>query len=99
MTAEDKKISSIYQEASSTEPPAHLDNSILAASRDAVESKPRAKSPFSGGWPVPASIAAVVIVAVIIVPVIMPPVTDFHPSGPNTTPRGLMILTSPDRNT
>jgi len=71
MTTEDKKISSIYQETSSTEPPAHLDNAILAASRDAVESKPRAKSPFSGGWPVPASMAAVVIVAVIIVPVIM----------------------------
>jgi hypothetical protein len=71
MTDEDKKISSIYQEASSTEPPAHLDNSILAASRDAVERGPRAKSPFSGGWPVPASIAAVVIIAVIIVPVIM----------------------------
>lgn len=71
MTAEDKKISSIYQEASSTEPPAHLDNAILAASRDSVERTPRAKSPFSGGWPIPASIAAVIIIAVIIVPVIM----------------------------
>ena len=71
MTAEDKKISSIYREASSTEPPAHIDNAILAASRDAVERTPRTKSPFSGGWPVPASIAAVIIVAVIIVPVIM----------------------------
>ena len=71
MTAEDKKISSIYQEASPTEPPAHLDNAIISASRDAVKHKPRAKSPFSGGWPVPASMAAVVIVAIIIVPVIM----------------------------
>lgn len=75
MTAEDKKISSIYQQANSVEPPAHLDDKILAASRQAVtrpeKDKHRAKGPFSGGWPVPVSIAAVVIVAVIVVPVVM----------------------------
>lgn len=70
MTNEDKKISGIYQQANAVEPPVQLDDSILAASRSAVEHTPRAKSPFSGSWPVPVAMAAVVIVAVIIVPLV-----------------------------
>jgi len=71
MTTEDKKISDAYQRAASTEPPTHLDETILKASRDAVKHTPHAKAPFSGGWPIPAAMVAVIIVAVIIVPVVM----------------------------
>lgn len=71
MTTEDKKISELYREANATEPSAHLDDSILAASRRDVKRQSSAKSPFSGSWPVPVAMAAVVIVAVIIVPLVM----------------------------
>ncbi len=71
MTTEDKKISDVYQKAASAEPPAHLDDAILKASRDAVKHTAHAKAPFSGGWPIPVSMVAVIIVAVIIVPVVM----------------------------
>ena len=62
MTNEDKKIASLYKEANKDEPPAHLDDSILSASRKAVEHTACASSPFSGGWPVPAAMAAVIVV-------------------------------------
>jgi hypothetical protein len=70
MTTEDKKISDLYRQASAVEPPDHLDDAILAASRRGVKQQPRAKSPFSGGWPVPVAMAAVVIVAVVVVPLV-----------------------------
>lgn len=71
MTTKDTKISDIYQHTNREEPPAHLDNAILKASRQAIDNKPRARAPFSGRWPVPVSMAAVVIVAVIIVPIVL----------------------------
>lgn len=71
MTTEDKNVSRIYQEASRDEPPSQLDDAILATARQATSKKSRAGTPFSGGWPVPVSMVAVVIVAVILVPVVM----------------------------
>ncbi len=71
MTTEDKKLSDMYQKAASAEPSAHLDETILKASRDAVEHTSHAKSPFSGSWPIPISMVAVIIVAVIVVPVVL----------------------------
>ena len=84
---DDENISKIYQRGKQGKPPAHLDDSILNAARDAVDVsggktgnetqindavkiKNIAKSPFSGGWPATASIAAVLIITVILVPLI-----------------------------
>ena len=78
---DDENISKIYQRGKQRKPPAHLDDSILNAARDAVDVsdgqagnvtqiKDTAKSPFSGGWPATASIAAVLIITVILVPLI-----------------------------
>ena len=79
--SDDENISKIYQRGKQGKPPAHLDDSILNAARDAVDVsdgqagnvtqiKDTAKSPFSGGWPATASIAAVLIITVILVPLI-----------------------------
>lgn len=76
MTTDEEKISGIYQQGKEQGPPAHLDNAILRAAHDAVESSPSAdkhpavKSPFSGSWPATVSIAAVLIITVILVPLI-----------------------------
>jgi len=77
---DDEDISKIYQRGKQ-EPSAHLDDKILNAARDAVDAPSTAlndkvqvnsktKSPFSGGWPATASIAAVLIITVILVPLI-----------------------------
>lgn len=75
MTADEEKISSLYQqsknEAPNETPPAQLDSAILKAAHQAVDKKSsKVKSPFSGGWPATASIAAVLIITVILVPLI-----------------------------
>lgn len=81
MTTDEEKISSIYQQGKEQSPPAHLDSSILRAAHEAVEQempadRPTAKkssmikSPFSGGWPVAASIAAVLVITVILIPLV-----------------------------
>lgn len=81
MTTDEEKISSIYQQGKEQGPPAHLDSTILKAAHEAVEQempadRPSAnkssvvKGPFSGGWPVMASIAAVLVITVILVPLI-----------------------------
>ena len=47
----DSELSKTYQLASKELPPAHLDDVILAASRQAVKSKPYlAFSPFASNW-------------------------------------------------
>ncbi len=79
--SDDENISKLYQRGKQEKPPAHLDDSILNAARDAfdvsdgqagnvTQIKDTAKSPFSGGWPATASIAAVLIITVILVPLI-----------------------------
>ena len=80
MTADEEKISSLYQQGKDQQPPAHLDSVILKKAREAVAlaskdgpaiaSPATVKSPFSGGWPAITAIAAVLIVTVILVPLI-----------------------------
>lgn len=83
MTTDEEKISRLYQQNKNQgtneapnalpneAPPAKLDSDILKAAHQAVEKKSsKVKSPFSGGWPAAASIAAVLIITVILVPLI-----------------------------
>jgi hypothetical protein len=56
--ADDPKISQRYRELSREEPPRHLDDAILAASRRAVAGKKRQS------WYVPLAAAAIVVLAV-----------------------------------
>jgi len=96
MTADEKKISSLYQQGKDQEPPAHLDNAILSAAREAVQEtvadlsgtkSASAAGPFSGGWRATASIAAVLLITVILVPLIneeSPQVTESDFSDDNS---------------
>jgi len=70
MKQDDDKIRELYRQSASEQPPAHVDDAILAASRKAVLSRPRSAAPFSGRWQLPASLAAVVVVAVLLVPLL-----------------------------
>jgi len=70
MNTDDEKISSLYHEADTPGPSKMLDDTILAASRDAVDKSTATKGPFSGGWPAAASIAAVVVITIILVPIL-----------------------------
>ncbi len=61
-------LSSRYQQSSSEQVPEHLDDAILAASRRAVQSKPKPVfSPFSSNWQVPLSLAAVLVLSVTVI--------------------------------
>lgn len=92
MTTDEDKISRIYQQGKEQGPPAHLDDTILKAAHEAVEQAPSmdhphvVKSPFSGGWPAMASIAAVLVITVILVPLIkqeeQPPAFDMADEKP-----------------
>ena len=66
---DDDRISDLYRQSASEQPPAHVDEAILAASRKAVSPK-RSVAPFSGRWQLPVSLAAVVVVAVLLVPLL-----------------------------
>lgn len=89
MTSDDKKISSLYQQGKDKNSPAHLDEIILQAAHAAVSSSTKktsakTKSPFSGGWPAMASIAALLLITVILVPVLeqeTPPTTADSSAG------------------
>ena len=60
------RLSRVYQSGPRSEPPSHLDESILAEARKAVKSKKKGlHSPF--GWGAPVSLAAVVILSVTVV--------------------------------
>lgn len=64
----DSRLSASYKKVSSEQAPAHLDDAILAASRRAVQSKPRyAFSPFASDWHVPLSMAAVLVLSVTVI--------------------------------
>lgn len=62
----DSPLSQAYRKDARELPPAHVDAQILAEAHraDAGPRKPRASSPFSGSWMVPASVAAVLVLAV-----------------------------------
>ena len=84
MKQDDDRIKDLYRQSATEQPPAHLDEAILAASRKAVSAKchrapsrllrsltlPRPAAPFSGRWQLPVSIAAVVMVTVLLVPLL-----------------------------
>ncbi len=64
----DSALSRDYRNTSSEQPPEHLDDAILAASRRQVKTRPRSViSPFSSNWHVPLSIAAVLVLSVTVV--------------------------------
>ena len=69
MSADDEKISSLYNDAGKPGPSPALDDAILSASRKAV-AKPARTGPFSGAWPAFASVAAIIVVAIVLVPLI-----------------------------
>lgn len=64
---EDTSISSLYQQINREDPPAHVDQSILELAHKEVrhDSHHHAHpvSPFSGKWPISASLAAVLVIA------------------------------------
>lgn len=86
MTTDEEKISRLYKQDKGAGPSAHLDHIILSAARAAVEDdaaqdrqqankpetarSPLVNGPFSGGWRVSASIAAVLVITVILVPLL-----------------------------
>lgn len=70
---DDNKISELYQQGREQGPSAHLDDTILNIAKDAVQADTGAskvKGPFSGGWPMTASIVAVLIITVVLVPLL-----------------------------
>jgi hypothetical protein len=70
----DDDIAALYRKAEDATPPASLDQSILAAARNAFAdeagTRKPGRSPFSGRWPVAVSLAAVIVVAILLVPLI-----------------------------
>ena len=86
MITDEEKISRLYKQGKEPGPSADLDNIILSAAREAVQDdaaqdrqqanksatvrSPLVNSPFSGGWRVSASIAAVLVITVILVPLL-----------------------------
>lgn len=61
------ELSSRYKHKSTESPSRHVDESILKASRENTHKGRRAFSPFSAAWPMPMSLAAVLIMSVGIV--------------------------------
>ena len=70
MNSDDEKISSLYHEADKPVPSKRLDDAILGASREAVDTPAATKGPFSASWPAAVSIAAVIVITIILVPVL-----------------------------
>ena len=98
MKQDDDRIKELYRQSATEQPPAHLDDAILAASRKAVSAKcpralsrllrsltlPRPAAPFSGRWQLPVSLAAVLIVAVLLVPLLQEEPHDVGTPGSST---------------
>ena len=71
---QDDKLSAIYKEGSDMQPPAHLDQSILAASKKNTGSRSRSTPVKPDYWRLPAalaSVAAVVVLSLLIVPLML----------------------------
>ena len=98
MKQDDDRIKELYRQSATEQPPAHLDDAILAASRKAVSAKcpralsrllrsltlPRPAAPFFGRWQLPVSLAAVLIVAVLLVPLLQEEPHDVGTPGSST---------------
>lgn len=81
---DDNKISELYQHTKKQKPPMHLDDAILNMAKDAVQADngaSKVKGPFSGGWPISVSIAAVLVITVILVPLLQQ--EEFSPAEKN----------------
>jgi len=61
------KLSALYRAGSTAQPPAHIDQAILARARRAVRPKPQRLRP---SWAVPVSMAAVVVLSVSLISLI-----------------------------
>lgn len=61
----DEQLSNLYGQTGREQPPAHLNDAILAAARRETASRPHpAYSPFSNNWRVPVSLAAVLVLSI-----------------------------------
>ena len=83
----DDELSALYRKAEDATPPATLDQTILAAAKQAVETRTAThgstRAPFSGRWTVAASAAAVVVIVILLAPLLerhTPPVVTTSPS-------------------
>ncbi len=70
MSTDEDNIRDLYRGADKPTPGKALDDTILAAARDAVAQQAAGSAPFSGRWPAAAAVAAVIVIAVILVPVL-----------------------------
>lgn len=96
MKQDDDRIKDLYRQSATEQPPAHLDEAILAASRKAVSARRRPVAPFSGRWQLPASLAAVLIVTVLLVPLLQEEPRDAGiPASSTVTPSDAEVATPP----
>jgi hypothetical protein len=63
----DQELAAVYRSAPRDEPQPSIDEAIRAAARREVRSRPRPSGAPFGGWRVPMSIAAVVVLSVSLV--------------------------------
>ena len=112
MTTDEENISRLYKQDKEAGPSAHLDHIILSAARDAVEDdaaqdrqqankletarSPLVNSPFSGGWRVSASIAAVLVITVILVPLLQQ--EEMSPTVPGIAEETPVLIKEQDLN-
>jgi resuscitation-promoting factor RpfA len=97
-TERDAKLDALYRAAPRDEPPAALDEAILAASRRAVAAQPRlAGSLFSRSWRVPMSIAAVIVLSVSLVSIMRENAPDGVTPPPQSASGGPSAETSAAR--
>lgn len=90
-TEHDARLTALYRAVAGEEPPPALDDSIRAAARRAVSSRPRvAGLPFSHSWRVPLSIAAVVLLSVSLVTVMREEAPETALPSRAALPRGEM---------
>jgi hypothetical protein len=71
---QDEKLSALYKEGGDAEPPVHLDQSVLAASKKKTGSRSRSIPVKPDYWKLPAalaSMAAVVVLSLLIVPLML----------------------------
>jgi len=66
----DADISKLYAQASTEQPPLHIDDAILAAAQTLIKDKPSSAGAFSRRWSVPVSMVVVIIMSVSLVTLI-----------------------------
>jgi hypothetical protein len=88
----DKEISALYRDASQEQPPAHLDDAILAAAKREVRAGPKPLSPFSTKWTLPFSLAAVIVLSVSVVTLV-------QKESPNEIASGIASIKEADDET